>query len=169
MVTVGSCRICSTAVQRPAELCSTHANSRLPFPPQEPIVIELPGEPKGKGRPRFSRKTGTAYTPPETRSYEAQLKWMAKLAMKGRDPIIGPVEVFVAAVMSVPASWSGVRRRLALYCGLRPVVRPDADNLSKMLDAFNGLVWRDDNQIVDLHISKHYGAKPCLTIKVVPL
>jgi len=169
MVTVGPCRICNTAVQRPATLCASHSDNKLPLPPQEPLVIDLPGEPKGKGRPRFSRKTGTAYTPPETRSYEAELKWVAKLAMKGRDPIAGPVEVFVTAVMSVPASWSGIRRRHALEGGLRPVVRPDADNLSKMLDALNALVWRDDNQIVDLHISKHYGASPCLHIKVDPL
>ena len=30
----------------------------------------VPGKPQGKGRPRFSRKSGTAYTPSKTRDYE---------------------------------------------------------------------------------------------------
>ena len=34
-----------------------------------PIVIEIAGEPRGKGRPRFAR-SGHTYTPAATRAYE---------------------------------------------------------------------------------------------------
>jgi hypothetical protein len=48
------------------------------------IVIEPAGSPKGKGRLRFSRRSGTAYTPAETRSYESRLKYAGQIAMDGR-------------------------------------------------------------------------------------
>ena len=34
------------------------------------VKFTILGEPKGKGRPRFSRKTGTAITPRDTVNYE---------------------------------------------------------------------------------------------------
>lgn len=34
------------------------------------VKFTILGEPKGKGRPRFSRKTGTAITPKDTVNYE---------------------------------------------------------------------------------------------------
>jgi len=168
-IQVGPCRICSTAVQRPAELCAAHTNGKLPLPPPEPITIELPGQPMGKGRPRFSRKTGTVYTPPETRSYEAQLKWMATQAMRGQDPMTEAVGVTVQALMEIPASWSKKKQRQAADDKIRPTTKPDADNLVKMLDAFNGVVWADDKQIVQLTLMKFYSLRPRMCITVTPM
>lgn len=34
------------------------------------VKFTILGEPKGKGRPRFSRNTGTAITPKDTVNYE---------------------------------------------------------------------------------------------------
>ena len=40
---------------------------------------------------------------------------------------------------------------------LFPTVKPDADNVSKIiLDALNGLAYYDDNQVTDLTIYKQY-------------
>ena len=40
---------------------------------------------------------------------------------------------------------------------LFPTVKPDADNISKIiLDALNGLAYYDDNQVTDLTIYKLY-------------
>ena len=33
----------------------------------------------------------------------------------------------------------------------------------------NGIVYRDDNQIVELHVSKVYGDKPQMRLTVTPL
>lgn len=38
------------------------------------VKFTILGEPKGKGRPRFSRKTGTAITPKDTVNYETLVK-----------------------------------------------------------------------------------------------
>lgn len=135
----------------------------------KPIVIEMLGEPKGKGRPRFSRKNGVAYTPAATRSHENALAIMAAQAMRGRVPLQGPLAVTVVACCPVPRSWSGVQQKRALAHAIRPTTRPDADNLVKMLDALNRIVWRDDAQIVHLEVSKHYSDRPRTRIEVRPL
>jgi Holliday junction resolvase RusA-like endonuclease len=131
-----------------------------------PIVIELAGEPKGKGRPRFVRSTGHAYTPAQTRSYEAVLRMAAQDVMAGRTPIDGPIMVDVLACMPIPASWSKGKRANAIAGSVRPTSRPDVDNLVKMLDAFNEVVWRDDKQVVWCQVSKIYSEKPCLRVEV---
>jgi Holliday junction resolvase RusA-like endonuclease len=131
-----------------------------------PIVIELAGEPQGKGRPRFVRSTGHAYTPAATRSYETTLRLAAQAVMAGRIPIDGAVEVEVLACMPIPASWSRVKRSDAITGMIKPTSRPDVDNLVKMLDAFNEIVWRDDKQVVSCWVSKVYSDKPRLRVEV---
>jgi Holliday junction resolvase RusA-like endonuclease len=131
-----------------------------------PIIIELPGEPKAKGRPRFSRRSGHAYTPAATVNYESHLKLAGIMAMGAAKPLEGPLEVLVVAAFSVPASWSKGKRLCALSGVTFPTVKPDADNLLKMMDALNEVVWLDDKQIVRADIRKVYSERPCLTVHV---
>lgn len=132
-------------------------------------IIELAGEPKGKGRPRFSVENGAAYTPQPTRNYEGSLKYAAQIAMKGAAPIEGALRIEVVASFSIPRSWSKKKQQKALAGLLRPTGRPDCDNVVKMLDALNKVVWRDDAQIVDARISKRYSDRPRLWIEVEAL
>lgn len=45
----------------------------------------------------------------------------------------------------------------------------DADNVAKAcLDALNGIVWRDDRQVVQLLIEKTFGETPAITIHAQP-
>ena|ERR1700761_6108798 len=131
-----------------------------------PITITLAGVPVGKGRPRFVRSTGRAFTPERTRSYEDSLRLSAQVVMVGRVPLDGPLSVSIDAAFPVPESWSKVRRRLALDGVLRPCVKPDADNLMKVLDALNQIVWLDDKQIVEASIRKTYSDKPAFTVMI---
>ena len=120
------------------------------------VVVELAGVPVGKGRPRFIRKTGHAYTPQKTLNYEGALRVGATEAMAGKPPIEGPVMVEVVASFPVPPSWSKKKKALALAGAVRPG-RPDIDNQLKALDAFNEIVWHDDAQIAEARLSKVYG------------
>ena len=44
---------------------------------------------------------------------------------------------------------------------IRPVVKPDLDNVAKLIcDALNGLAWHDDNAIVDMQVRKFYSTQP---------
>lgn len=129
------------------------------------IRIELTGEPKGKGRPRFTR-LGRTYTPAKTRSYEAALRLAAQDAMEGRPPFEGPLLVFVEAHMPIPASWSGKRQRMAAAGEIKHTSRPDFDNLLKPLDALNEVVWRDDAQVIEVVCRKRYSERPRLVVSV---
>lgn len=136
-----------------------------PLTSSSPVIICLPGAPAGKGRPRFSRRSGHAYTPAKTRSYESMLQGAAIEAMSGRPPIEGPIRVVIAAHFPVPASWSMKKRAAALLGAIRPG-RPDWDNLAKMLDSFNEVVWHDDSQVYDGAIIKRYSETPMLRVTV---
>jgi Holliday junction resolvase RusA-like endonuclease len=132
----------------------------------ERVVIRLAGEPEGKGRPRFNRQTGRAYTPAATQKYESALRYVAQDAMGERKPLEGPLKVVVVACLPIPASWSKKKQREAQMRILRPTGRPDVDNLVKMIDACNDIVWRDDSQIVDCLVRKFYSDTPELVITV---
>lgn len=113
------------------------------------IQLVIHGSPRGKGRPRFSRKTGRAYTPEATVSAEqrVQAEWIAA----GRPELAGPLELHVAAVMARPQNHWRLDGTLGKP-GLRsewPCKRPDLDNHIKLvLDALNGQAFADDAQIV---------------------
>jgi len=135
----------------------------------ETIVVELVDPPKGKGRPRATR-AGHVYTPLHTRKHEAALRFAAGEAMNGAPPLQGPISLTIIATFPIPTSWSKKKQRAAL-AGLVPhLSAPDADNIYKMTDAFNEVVWRDDRQVVEAVIKKAYGARPCTRFEVrVPI
>ena len=74
------------------------------------IRIVVDGPPIGKGRPRFIRATGRAYTPTKTVNYEAILAAAGGSAMGRSPPLEGPLIIRVTAFMPIAASWT--KRRL---------------------------------------------------------
>lgn len=130
------------------------------------ITIRLAGVPQGKGRPRFARATGRAYTPAKTVSYENELRLAAQDAMGDAALLLRPLAVDLIAVFPVPASWSKRRTQMALDGAIAPTGKPDADNLMKCLDALNQIVFRDDAQIIQCVVMKRYGLRPELRIGV---
>lgn len=130
------------------------------------VRIELAGSPQGKGRPRFSRKTGCAYTPAATRRYEDVLRYTAQETMAGRPPLDGPLDLTVEAYMPIPRSWSRRRQSMAAHGLIRPTTRPDFDNLLKACDALNKVVWNDDAQVVRVRCEKAYSVRPRLVVIV---
>lgn len=130
------------------------------------LQITLDGQPKGKGRPRFSRASGRAFTPAATRSYEAALRYAAQEEQGEAPPLTGPLRVEIEARMPVPASWPKKRRDDALSNRSAPVGKPDIDNLMKTIDALNGVVWVDDAQVASATVFKVFSDKPSLQIRV---
>lgn len=140
------------------------------------IVIAVPGPVRGKGRHRsriVKTRDGSQfianYADAATRSYEGMLRAAAVDAMAGRPLLDGPVLVKIVAVFAVPASWSKRKRADALAGVIRPTVKPDLDNTLKLCDALNGIVWRDDAQVVTATGRKIYGDRPGLSIEVLPI
>lgn len=88
---------------------------------------------------------------------ERGIAWCA-VQQVGQRCLQGPLVVSVTLEMDVPASWPASKRFAALAGKIRPTGKPDLDNCVKcILDALNGVLWRDDAQVVELSVSKRYG------------
>jgi Holliday junction resolvase RusA-like endonuclease len=125
-------------------------------------TIRIPGEMRGKGRPRFARigPHVRAFTDAKTVSMENWVKACAVQAWR-RPPLQGPVEIRLEIGVAVPASWSQKKRREALEGALLPTGKPDLDNALKLIaDALNGIVWADDKQITKATIVRRYVEAP---------
>lgn len=93
----------------------------------------VPGSPRGKERPRKG-KNANFYTPSRTREYENLVAWGARIAHHG-DPFEGPVKL-VLAISSCKS-------------------RADTSNILKSIeDGMNGIVYFDDKQIMEIHITR---------------
>lgn len=119
------------------------------------VTFTIPGRVRGKGRPRFSTRNGKirTFTDAKTEATEAMIRQFAHAAMKGRPPIEGPVAVHITIFQFPPASWSQKKRESAVYL----TGRPDLDNVAKAIcDAGNRILYLDDAQISDLHVTRRY-------------
>ena len=123
------------------------------------IVFSVPGEPKGKARPKVTRtKSGASltYTPDKTVAYEELVRLRFSEAAEGKRLEAGkPVRLRIVAFFGVPASKPKKTKLLMLQNLIRPTKKPDFDNVFKIVcDALNGLAYADDAQIVEAQITK---------------
>ncbi len=125
------------------------------------ITFTIPGEPEGKGRPRFAR-VGNAvrtFTPEKTRAYEDRVRLAYRSAAHGMRFGDKPVMLTVTAYYATPASAS--RKRQDALIGTPCTKKPDADNVLKAIaDALNGVAYDDDKQVAVSVVEKrweHYG------------
>jgi Holliday junction resolvase RusA-like endonuclease len=138
----------------------------------DPVVFSMSGVVKGKGRPRATVRGGFArlYTPAETRQYENAARAVAVQIMAGRAPFEGPLSVSLRLRFSPPKSTTKARRARLLSGEEAYLGSIDVDNAAKaLLDAFNGVCWGDDVQIVRLFVTKVAAEKPGIDVRIEPL
>lgn len=149
------------------------------------LKFVVPGEPQGKARPRFARrgKYVSTYTPKETQSYEALVRYCAANArvQKGLKPISAEMGLGIKAYFKIPKSYSKKRKHNCLEGIERPSKKPDSDNIAKIvLDGLNPKVKRsktlhkmvclqqglylDDKQVVSLSVEKWYAEEPRVVV-----
>lgn len=91
----------------------------------------------------------------------------ASAAMAGRPPMEGPLELRLLARYPIPQSWSKKKQEKALKGELKPVVKPDLDNVIKIQkDSMNVIIWKDDSQVVRILAEKQYSETPNVEIYV---
>lgn len=133
------------------------------------ISFFIPGDPRGKGRPKFARRGQhvQTYTDDKTAAYENLVTLACRQAMQGRPAYETAVHVAVHATFTVPASAS-IRKRSAMLCGeMRPIKKPDLDNVLKaVLDGCNQVAFRDDALVVSFTADKRYGAEPGVSVHI---
>ena len=130
------------------------------------IVFEVPGEPRGKGRPRFSKTMGQAYTDSETRAYEEKIvAYYRKQHMGYRWPENAFISVEVTAYLPIPKSATKAAQAGMQAGRILPSRKPDIDNILKVvLDALNGVAYKDDSRVVSVCAKKLYSNDPKLVI-----
>ena len=113
------------------------------------VSFDVFGKVRGKGRPRFTRG-GRPYTPKATRDYERAIREAFENA-NGRppEPFSGPIAVCIMTYRQLPNSAP------KSVISEQDTHKPDIDNVAKIvLDALNGVAWKDDAQVVSLTVSK---------------
>ena len=133
------------------------------------LMYTVYGEPVGKGRPRFARRGNfvSTYTPQKTKSYEDEIRMMAKAAMGSTEVLETPVTVAIYIRVGIPTSFSKQKRKDALSGIIKPTKKPDLDNIAKcFLDSMNEIVYLDDKQVVSLHVTKVYAETPAVEVMV---
>ena len=133
------------------------------------VMYIVYGEPVGKGRPRFARRGNfvSTYSPQKTKTYEDEIRMMAKAAMGSSEALDTPVTVAIYIRVGIPASFSKQKRKDAIEGILKPTKKPDIDNIAKcFLDGMNDIVYMDDKQVVNLHITKVYAETPAVEVMV---
>lgn len=160
------------------------------------VVIVLEGDPRGKGRPRFSTHGGfvKVYTDAATAEYEEliQVEVLYHIGQQalidrtrqikrasfiqaykdfGGEPIFkGPVRVEMEIRHPIRASWTKAKKAAALAGHIAPTLKPDPDNVAKIwFDAFNDCMWKDDTQVIRFAVDRSFSEDPSVLVRVIPL
>ncbi len=119
----------------------------------------VPDNPKPKGRARVAVRGDRAYAYTPSATLQSEWRIREHVSSQGPAPLEGALKLALVVALPPPAmpkKWQGVRQ---------PTKRPDLDNFIKtVLDALNGLAYKDDSQIVSINATKVYawdgGYKP---------
>lgn len=128
------------------------------------LTITIPGEIRGKGAIRMNG--GIGFMDGKTRN---MMSWVRTCAVNqvGQPCLEGALTLSVEITVAIPPSWSKRKQADALAGRLRPTGKPDNSNRLKLLeDALNGIVWKDDSQLVDVRVVKRYGPEPGAVLTV---
>ena len=118
--------------------------------------------PVPKGRARYVRRGNhiTSYTPEKTRTYETLIKEAGVQAMGSSEPLETPVTLYLYIRMPIPKSYSKKRIEACLSGFEQPIKKPDASNILKSVeDGLNGVIYKDDSQIINIHVTKVYSTQ----------
>lgn len=117
--------------------------------PCNAVEFELLIPPQPKGRHRTGR--GHTYTPAKTVAYEAAVKQAWLKVCPGVPE--WPMDAWISAEIAFAVARSS----------------QDLDNLAKaVLDALNGVAYKDDSQVIDLTLRKEPGSWPGTRVKIEP-
>lgn len=131
------------------------------------IDITIPGDPVGKGRPRFVRATGRTYTPENTSRYENLVRMAFCDKYPDHVPIDTGLALSVRAFFKIPESWPKYKKHEARNGGVMKTSKPDLDNIIKSVcDGLNGVAWTDDARIVQIGAMKLYDEIPHVAVSI---
>lgn len=133
----------------------------------ERFELNIGGEPIAQGRPRFSTIKGftRAFDPKESRNFKQVLQAIAREKMAGEPQMEGALCLYLKVHRVPPQSWPKYKRKRAIECHEGICSKPDLDNYVKIvLDALNGVLFKDDSAVVKICTSKRWAETPGMQI-----
>ncbi len=133
------------------------------------ITFKVDANPVGKQRARYAKRGNfvQTYTPDKTRNYESLIKEAAIEAMGSNEILETPVNLYLYIRAPIPKSLPKKRLEACLNGSEKPIKKPDASNVLKSVeDAMNGVVYKDDSQIVNIHVTKVYSSQSGIDVCV---
>jgi Holliday junction resolvase RusA-like endonuclease len=133
-----------------------------------PIKFTIPGEPHALQRARHGN--GRTYDTAENKAAKAHVALLGKQAMRARNkPYEGAIKLTILFIHPWPKSYSQKRKNQSN--GFYKVTKSDVDNQIKLvMDALNGITWKDDAQVSVIHAEKvHMDLAPRTMVKIEPL
>lgn len=129
------------------------------------IEFIVEGEPRGKGRPRFTRN-GHCFTDKKTLLYERDVENAYK-KVTDEDFKDKNIDIFIEAMYKIPKNDSQKKRIEKLIGMIRPNKKPDLDNIIKIiLDGLNGVAYKDDAQVINIQATKVYAEEPGVLVRI---
>ena len=129
--------------------------------------FEVPGKVIGKGRPRLNSYTGIVYTPTKTKDYETLIEQYFLLKYPKFKMLEGRISIDIIAYLKIPKSTNKAKTQEMLENKISPTKKPDVDNIAKsILDAMNGFVFKDDNQVSKISVEKRFALEEKAVITV---
>ena len=115
-------------------------------------MIIVKGKVRGKARPRKGKHG--FYTPADTKKYEESIK--REYIKQCNKKLDGPVE-FILYIYKTKAKFTKKEKALIGEDKYWCITKPDTDNVVKLvLDALNGIAYKDDNQVVKITAFKKW-------------
>lgn len=120
--------------------------------------IEIKMDKFVKQRPKTNFYTGAIYTPRETKEREKMIADAFRIKNKEWVCDEGPIGMETLIQLKVPSKESNRKKAKMLIGEIWPTVKPDVDNVLKLvMDALQGVAYVNDKQVVDEHTIKIYG------------
>lgn len=132
------------------------------------ITFTIFGEPVAKGRPRFSLRGGfpRAYTPKKTKQAEEDIAYKI-MKYKPHKPFEVPLKILIIFYKSIPKSATKETVKKMTEGEILPSVKPDIDNYIKLvMDAMNGIFFKDDNLVCEIWAKKKYSLEPKTVVRI---
>jgi len=106
---------------------------------------------------------------PKAKSWQAEVKVAAMQAYRG--PVLeGPILMNLTFVRVRPKGHFRTGRNSHLLkddAPSHPTSKPDVLKTARAVeDSLTGLIYRDDAQIVDEHLQKTWGERPCVVVRI---
>ena len=129
------------------------------------IDIHVPHRPTAQKRHRHTR-AGNTYDPCSA-DKKAFVKLCAQDCYPPCPPLTGPLRCTLRFTFARPRSHCTAKGLLKAGAPRVHVCKPDADNLAKfVLDALNGIYYKDDSQIYYLNVEKKYGDEDSVRVQI---